>query len=208
MMRNFAQTASSFPTARRTRARGNPDTNPHPRPNPPPHPSPRQSPNPDPDPNPNQGLLTRRQAKVARIYASIVATSIVTPRAVLHELTRGTAGARLTDIARRRTLEAAEPAALLAGDDADADADGGTGGAGGAGGAGGDGLAGLAGAAARHAIDVDKAREAACAVVCGAVAEAVQRSEAYVAEALRLEETLRERIAALPPADFEDILHS
>ena len=142
---------------------------------------------------------------MARIYASIVATSIVTPRAVLHELTRGTAGARLTDIARRRTLEAAEPAALLAGDDADADADGGTGGAGGAGG---DGLAGLAGAAARHAIDVDKAREAACAVVCGAVAEAVQRSEAYVAEALRLEETLRERIAALPPADFEDILHS
>ena len=27
-------------------------------------------------------------------------------------------------------------------------------------------------------------------------------------QALRLEETLRERIAALPPADFEDILHS
>ena len=69
-------------------------------------------------------------------------------------------------------------------------------------------MAALAGAAARHAVDVDKAREAACAVVCGAVAEAVQRSEAYVAEALRLEETLRERIAALPPADFEDILHS
>ena len=45
-------------------------------------------------------------------------------------------------------------------------------------------------------------------MVCGAVAEAVQRSEAHVAEALRLEETLRERIAALPPADFEDILHS
>jgi hypothetical protein len=88
---------------------------------------------------------------VARIYASIVASSIVTPRAVLRELTRGTAGARLTDIARRRTLEAAEPAALLAEADADAGA--------GAEGAGGDGAAGLAGAVARQAVDVDKARD-------------------------------------------------
>ena len=65
-----------------------------------------------------------RLRQVARVYASIVATSIVTPRAVLRELTRGAAGAALVAIARRRTLEAAEPAALLRGDGEDEDGGG------------------------------------------------------------------------------------
>ena len=42
----------------------------------------------------------------------------------------------------------------------------------------------------------------------GLVRDLGRRPPPQRTQALRLEETLRERIAALPPADFEDILHS
>lgn len=54
----------------------------------------------------------------------------------------------------------------------------------------------------------DAARQTACDVVVERMPDALAQSEAYVGTAMRLEETVRERMGRLPPEQFELLLHS
>ena len=51
-------------------------------------------------------------------------------------------------------------------------------------------------------------QETACDKVCELLPVALGSSTAYMKAALRLEETIRERMAVLPPGDFESLLHA
>ena len=54
----------------------------------------------------------------------------------------------------------------------------------------------------------EAAREAACEVAVARLPEALASTEAYIGEAMHLEETLRERMGRLPPHEFEPLLHA
>ena len=54
----------------------------------------------------------------------------------------------------------------------------------------------------------DVGLDRACDVVCERMPDAMREAHAYVGEALKLEETIRERMACLPPEIFEQLLHS
>ena len=158
-----------------------------------------------------QGLFIKRQAQVSAVYARIVATVLVTPSTLLYELCYDID--RLRESCRTHTSEIAHEILRNGGVLGD--------------GAGGEGatapglaigsLKGLARGALTRVVSssyvvgtdaLDEAVERACAVVCERLPGAIKQSDAYVGEALRLEETLRERMAALPPEDFEPLLHS
>ena len=154
-----------------------------------------------------QGRFIQHQAAVAATYASIVARRIVTPRRVLEELTSGRAGAKVTELARLHSREAADISKLLSGvaaSEPGIDKDG----VDSTSGSWSTRVGGLAGLAVERHADKHAAQEAASAVVADHIIEALMRAEGYVGEALQLEETLRERITRLPPDEFEDILHS
>ena len=54
----------------------------------------------------------------------------------------------------------------------------------------------------------DVAQEKACDKVCDLLPAALGGSTAYIKDALRLEETIQQRMAVLPPGDFESLLHA
>ena len=54
----------------------------------------------------------------------------------------------------------------------------------------------------------EAAVERVCDVACERLPHALRTAEGYISEAMRLEETLRTRMAHLPPEQFEPLLHS
>ena len=144
-----------------------------------------------------QGLFLRRQAGVATVYARHAANTIVSPRRVIEEILYDRD--RLRALVRRvalAELDALEREAV----------DGG-----------GSWLAlarRLIEAGAAVADDAEDiwavARERAAEKVAELLPDAMLKleCEAYVGEALDLEATFRERLIALPPEDFESLLHS
>lgn len=234
-----------------------------------------------------QGLFLRRQATVAAVYARVIATVLLTPRAILEDLCIDSD--KLKSICRRRTLEVTEidqmltlasgggggggaspsttaaaaattatslssSSAAAAPPSSAADGGGMVSGGGGGGGAAATGTCSAAApsspppnrwlAAARKALQVagsvgvgplsppmqrgssssspmrllhgsvadggvwEAAREKAADVACAMMPQAITECGAYVSEAIRLEETIRVRMAALPPEQFESLLHS
>ena len=150
------------------------------------------------------GLFLARQPVVAAFYARAIATIILTPTKLLDELCAD--AERLGASCRARTRQVAE--AHLRGGAGDAgsvsdgsmrklvlgaleavgsgslvqtDADGGA---------------------------LDAAIDRACDVVCKGLPGAIHQAEPYAADALQIEETIRERMAVLPPEQFEPLFHA
>jgi len=194
-----------------------------------------------------QGIFLRRQAAVARIYARIIASKVLTSERLTHIISRGRGGERLRELTRLRTMEATEvpsgadlgkpgteawswwlvlfartlglaprgtaaadaavaeltppptPASSVCGDDED-------GGGSGGGESGGGGYSSSGGGATAQLWD--QARAAASEVVVERIPALLEESVEYVERCMDLSETLADRIAALPPDVFENMLHS
>jgi uncharacterized membrane protein YheB (UPF0754 family) len=128
-----------------------------------------------------QGLFLKRQNEVSHLYAKLVAEKILTPRNVLQELVFGKAAEDILFIVRSSIIRQVDQVTYLAKP-----------------------LLFATGRLENYESVKEK--------IANKMAEhAISHSsllEAYLGEALDLERTMGERMAALPPGEFESILRS
>ncbi|MCZ8156007.1 MAG: DUF445 domain-containing protein [Leptospira sp.] len=128
-----------------------------------------------------QGLFLKRQKQVSYLYAKLVAEKILTPKNVMEELIFGNAAEEILKLIKEAIIKQVDQMTLLAKP-----------------------LLFATGKWENYELVKDR-------VALRMSADAVQNSsqlEAYLGEALQLEQTMGERMAALPAAEFESILRS
>lgn len=127
-----------------------------------------------------QGLFLRRQAEVSAVYGAMVATDTLSAENMLEEMTNGRHSenlARLVDDHVKRAFDS-QSAHLKP-------------------------LVKLA----RSDELFQEIREDFCRELAASVPQHMRATQQYVDEALDMENTLRDRMAALPPVQFERMLH-
>jgi uncharacterized membrane protein YheB (UPF0754 family) len=128
-----------------------------------------------------QGLFLKRQKEVSFLYAKLVAEKILTPRNVLQELVFGKAAEDILFLIRNAIIKQVDQITLLAKP--------------------------LLFAIGRWENYESVKENIATKMSEHAIANSSQLED-YLGEALELEKTMGERMAALPPDEFESILRS
>ncbi|PJZ43984.1 DUF445 domain-containing protein [Leptospira brenneri] len=128
-----------------------------------------------------QGLFLKRQTEVSRLYAKLVSEKILTPENILSELIFGKASKDIIDIIRKEVIHHVDTVTFLA-------------------------------KPALYATGKIEEFESAKERIARAMADnAVEKSfhlEEYLGTALEIESMMGDRMAALPPKEFESILRS
>ncbi|MCW7479529.1 DUF445 domain-containing protein [Leptospira kanakyensis] len=128
-----------------------------------------------------QGLFLKRQTEVSRLYAKLVSEKILTPKNILSELIFGKASQDIIDIIRNEVIHHVDTVTFLA-------------------------------KPALYATGKIEEFDAAKERIGVAMADnAVEKSfhlEEYLGSALEIETMMGDRMAALPPKEFESILRS
>ncbi|TGK95611.1 DUF445 domain-containing protein [Leptospira brenneri] len=128
-----------------------------------------------------QGLFLKRQTEVSRLYAKLVSEKILTPENILSELIFGKASKDIIDIIRKEVIHHVDTVTFLA-------------------------------KPALYATGKIEEFESAKEKIARAMADnAVEKSfhlEEYLGTALEIESMMGDRMAALPPKEFESILRS
>jgi len=127
-----------------------------------------------------QGLFLKRQDEVAAEYARMVVEKILTGKAILHELVRGPSSDGLMEILYYHVRQACDQ------------------------------QAGVYTPLIQVAIgteEYEKMKEMVCDRLFQELPDVMVHIEDYTEEALDLETTIRERLQALSPKQFEDLLH-
>ncbi len=128
-----------------------------------------------------QGLFLKRQSEVSHLYAKLVAQKILTPKNILQELIFGKAAEEILNLVREAIIKQIDQLSLLAKP--------------------------LLFAVGK--LDNYEAVKEQIALKMSehAIANSSQLED-YLGEALQLEKTMGDRMAALPPKEFESILRS
>ena len=126
------------------------------------------------------GLFLKRQVEVAHSYARMVSAQVLTSRNILEALLRGPCSDKLIDIVHKNVLEAVDRASAAA-------------------------LPFIRASGATNTYK--KVKMQISELITSDLYSTMIDGEAYMEEALDLENTLRSKLLALPSADFERLLH-
>jgi len=127
-----------------------------------------------------QGLFLKRQDEVAADYGNMIANEMLTGRALLGALLAGPTTDRLLELIKERVIEGC------------------------------DSWTGYTKPMVEYAMGPERYNQIKydiCQAIIGTLPETFSRLEEYTDEALDLENTLSQRMAALSPEDFESLLH-
>lgn len=124
-----------------------------------------------------QGLFHKRQKDVARDYAALIASSVVTPSHIIESVLAGPNAGRIVDVVEQRLRKVFDDQRFI----------------------------GLARSTLGHE-RLDAILEPLVARVVERLPEMMRRVDPYMMEAMDLSNTLAQRLAALSPEAFEDML--
>ncbi|BDA77649.1 hypothetical protein LPTSP3_g05790 [Leptospira kobayashii] len=128
-----------------------------------------------------QGLFLKRQRAVSLLYAKLVAEKILTPKNIMEELVFGKAAAEILETIRRAILKQVDNITTLAKP--------------------------ILYASGRWE-NYEVVKEKIAKTMSETAIRNSSELEAYLGEAMELEKTMGERMASLPPDEFESILRS
>lgn len=128
-----------------------------------------------------QGLFLKRQTEVSRLYAKLVSEKILTPKNILQELIFGKAAVEISELIRKEIIGHVDIVSTLAKPIL---------------------------FASGKLNEFDSAKNRIAVAMAGQAIESSFHFEEYLGEALELEKMMGDRMAALPPDEFESILRS
>ncbi len=128
-----------------------------------------------------QGLFMKRQSEVSKEYSKIVATKILTPANIIRDIFSGSASREVADSIQNAVMEQMDNLTTLA-------------------------KPLLVGSGIQYKYEVMKTQIAE--KILQAVLSSTEDLERYLSEAMDLERSMGERMAKLPPKEFEVVLRS